>query len=55
MTSRPPVDYPFGPFVPSAENPVLGPGPARWESANVYNPAAIVHDDRVVLLGKDLV
>ncbi|MGJ6979755.1 glycoside hydrolase family 130 protein [Aestuariimicrobium soli] len=29
---------------------MLRPGTARWESACVYNPAAIVHDDRVVLL-----
>lgn len=46
----PPIDYPFGPFAPSPANPVLRPGPGAWESANVYNPAAIVHDDRVVLL-----
>lgn len=50
MTSAPPIDFPFGPFVPSEHNPVLRPGRHEWESANVYNPAAIVVDDRVALL-----
>ena len=32
-------------------NPILGPNPnANWESAYLYNPAAIVIDDRVWLL-----
>jgi predicted GH43/DUF377 family glycosyl hydrolase len=48
--NHPAIDYPLGPFTPSPENPVLRPGPGAWESTNVYNPAAIVHDDRVVLL-----
>ena len=50
MTSAPPIDFPFGPFVPSEHNPVLRPGRHEWESANVYNPAAIVVGDRVALL-----
>ena len=47
---HPPIDYPLGPFTPSPANPVLRPGPGGWESSNVYNPAAIVHDGRMVLL-----
>jgi predicted GH43/DUF377 family glycosyl hydrolase len=42
--------YPLGPFAPSAGNPILVPQGDGWESANVYNPAAIVVDDEVVLL-----
>jgi len=42
----------------TAENPVLGPNPENWwESAAVFNPAAVVHDGRVHLfyraLGQD--
>ncbi|MBI2004805.1 hypothetical protein HYS79_01425 [Patescibacteria group bacterium] len=42
----------------TAENPVLGPNPSSWwESAAVFNPAAVVHDGRVHLfyraLGQD--
>lgn len=47
---HPPIDYPFGPFTPWAGNPVLRPGRQPWESTNVYNPAAIVVDDRIALL-----
>ncbi|MCU1413771.1 MAG: glycosylase [Microbacteriaceae bacterium] len=42
--------FPLGPFTPHPENPVLRPRGDGWESANVYNPAAIVVDDSVVLL-----
>ena len=42
--------FPLGPFAPIPENPVLRPRGDGWESANVYNPAAIVIDDRVALL-----
>jgi predicted GH43/DUF377 family glycosyl hydrolase len=42
--------FPLGPFEPNAANPILGPQGTGWESANLYNPAAIVVDDRVVLL-----
>jgi predicted GH43/DUF377 family glycosyl hydrolase len=43
--------YPLGPFTPSEANPILRPkGTTGWESANLYNPAAIVVDDHVVLL-----
>jgi beta-1,2-mannosidase len=44
------VRFPLGPFEPADENPVLRPQGERWESTNVYNPAAIVVDDRVALL-----
>jgi predicted GH43/DUF377 family glycosyl hydrolase len=50
VTAAPPIDYPFGPFRPAEHNPVLRPGRHDWESANVYNPAAIVVDDRVALI-----
>ena len=40
----------IGPFTPWSGNPVLRPSGDGWQSANVYNPAAAVHDDRVVLL-----
>jgi predicted GH43/DUF377 family glycosyl hydrolase len=42
--------FPLGPFTPSAANPILSPRGDGWESANLYNPAAIVVDDRVALL-----
>jgi predicted GH43/DUF377 family glycosyl hydrolase len=46
----PPIDYPFGPFVPAEHNPVLRPGRHPWEATNVYNPAAIVVDGRIALI-----
>lgn len=46
---RPP-SFPLGPFTPYAGNPVLEPRGQGWESANVYNPAAVVVGDEVVLL-----
>ncbi len=42
--------FPLGPFVPYEGNPVLRPRGGSWESANLYNPAALVVDDEVVLL-----
>ncbi|RMI12433.1 glycoside hydrolase family 130 protein [Cellulomonas triticagri] len=42
--------FPLGPFVPYAGNPILRPRGGSWESANLYNPAALVVDDEVVLL-----
>ena len=51
--------FPLGPFTPFDGNPVLRPLGTGWESANLYNPAAVVVDDEVVLLyrahGDDLV
>jgi predicted GH43/DUF377 family glycosyl hydrolase len=51
--------FPLGPFTPYDGNPVLRPQGSSWESANLYNPAAAVVEDRVVLLyrahGDDLV
>jgi beta-1,2-mannosidase len=45
-----PVQFPLGPFTPYDQNPILRPQGQGWESSSVYNPAAIVKDDRVVLL-----
>jgi len=42
--------FPLGPFVPYEGNPVLRPRGGSWESANLYNPAALVDGDEVVLL-----
>lgn len=48
--SLPPTPFPLGPFTPYSGNPILRPQGRTWESANVYNPAAVVVDDRVALL-----
>lgn len=40
----------LGPFVPWHGNPVLRPTGDSWQSGYVYNPAAVVHEGRVVLL-----
>lgn len=42
--------FPLGPFTPYAKNPILRPRGDTWESGNLYNPAAIVIDEQVVLL-----
>lgn len=42
--------FPLGPFTPYEHNPILRPRGDSWESANLYNPAALVVDDQVVLL-----
>ncbi|QGN33000.1 glycoside hydrolase family 130 protein [Microlunatus sp. Gsoil 973] len=42
--------FPLGPFRPYPDNPILRPRGDSWESANLYNPAAIVEDDQVLLL-----
>jgi predicted GH43/DUF377 family glycosyl hydrolase len=42
--------FPLGPFTPYAENPILRPRGDSWESSNLYNPAALVQGDQVVLL-----
>lgn len=42
--------FPLGPFVPHENNPILRPQGDSWESSNLYNPAALVVDDKVVLL-----
>src|SRR5690625_5465015 len=42
--------FPLGPFVPYENNPILRPKGDSWESSNLYNPAALVIDDQVVLL-----
>lgn len=44
------ASFPLGPFVPYEHNPILRPLGGSWESANLYNPAALVVDDEVVLL-----
>jgi predicted GH43/DUF377 family glycosyl hydrolase len=40
----------LGPFTPWSGNPILRPSGDSWQSTNVYNPAAVVFGDRVVLL-----
>jgi predicted GH43/DUF377 family glycosyl hydrolase len=50
MPARPHAEFPLGPFRPYADNPILRPQGEGWESASVYNPAALVKDDQVVLL-----
>lgn len=48
--SQGPVSFPLGPFTPHPDNPILVPQGDGWESGSVYNPAAVVVDDRVALL-----
>ncbi|WP_226961420.1 MULTISPECIES: glycoside hydrolase family 130 protein [Streptomyces] len=48
--TAPPARFPLGPFVPHGGNPILRTRGESWESSNLYNPAAIVVDDEVVLL-----
>jgi predicted GH43/DUF377 family glycosyl hydrolase len=50
LSTFPHAEFPLGPFTPYAGNPIMRPQGDTWESASVYNPAAIVKDDRVVLL-----
>lgn len=42
--------FPLGPFTPYEHNPVLKPLGGSWESSNLYNPAALVDGDEIVLL-----
>lgn len=42
--------FPLGPFTPYRGNPIVRPQGDGWESTNLYNPAAIVVDDEVVML-----
>lgn len=44
------ASFPLGPFTPYVGNPILRPLGDSWESANLYNPAAIVVGEEVVLL-----
>ncbi|MFF1733438.1 glycoside hydrolase family 130 protein [Streptomyces sp. NPDC058247] len=48
--TMPTARFPLGPFTPSPVNPILQPHGDGWESANLYNPAAIIEGDEVVLL-----
>ncbi len=50
MSGNPHAEFPLGPFRPHDGNPILRPRGDGWESASVYNPAAIVKDGEVVLL-----
>jgi len=52
VTPSPPVlpTFPLGPFTPYRGNPILRPQGERWESTNLYNPAAIIVGDQVVML-----
>src|SRR5947209_8615537 len=45
-----PSSLPAARFTAWPGNPVVSPTGHGWQSANVYNPAAVVHDGRVVLL-----
>lgn len=46
-----PTTFPIGPFTKFVNNPILRPNPANgFESAYLYNPTAIVVDDKVFLL-----
>lgn len=45
-----PVRFPLGPFTPYAGNPVLVPQGDSWQSGSVYNPAAVIVEERVALL-----
>ncbi len=47
---NPHAEFPLGPFRPHEGNPILKPQGDGWESASVYNPAAVVKDGKVVLL-----
>jgi predicted GH43/DUF377 family glycosyl hydrolase len=43
--------FPLLDFTPSSHNPILGPNKGSgWESAYLYNPAAILLDDKIFLL-----
>src|SRR5690242_13197553 len=45
------VTFPLGPFTKYAGNPILRPDPSHdWESAYLFNPAAIVVGSQVALL-----
>ena len=46
----PHAEFPLGPFRAYDQNPILRPKGAGWESASVYNPAAVVKAGQVVLL-----
>ena len=46
----PHAEFPLGPFKPYDGNPIMRPQGDGWESGSVYNPAAVVKDDQVVLL-----
>ncbi|MCL6593204.1 MAG: glycosidase, partial [Alicyclobacillus sp.] len=43
------VQFPLGPFVRHHSNPILTPQGDTWEAKDLFNPAAIVHQDRVYL------
>jgi beta-1,2-mannosidase len=49
-SGHPHAQFPLGPFTPYHANPIMRPQGDGWESASVYNPAALVKDDQVVLL-----
>ncbi|HET7627312.1 MAG TPA: glycoside hydrolase family 130 protein [Bacillales bacterium] len=41
--------FPLGPFKKYPKNPILSPQGDSWEAKDVFNPTAIVHDNRVYL------
>jgi predicted GH43/DUF377 family glycosyl hydrolase len=44
------LPFPLGPFRKYAHNPILAPAGDGWEAKDLFNPTAIVKDDRVYLL-----
>ena len=44
------IQYPIGPFQKYPGNPILGPRGTSWEAKDVFNPAAVMRDDKVHLL-----
>src|SRR2546429_9133201 len=43
-------DLPFGPWTRAANEPILSPQGATWESAGTFNPAVVFHDGKFVML-----
>ncbi|GGE24383.1 glycosylase [Marinithermofilum abyssi] len=50
MTATMLQSFPFGQFIKCEKNPILSPRGDGWESKDVFNPAAVVKDDKVYLL-----
>ena len=42
----PHAEFPLGPFTAYEGNPIMRPQGDTWESASVYNPAAVVRTTR---------
>lgn len=44
------ITFPLGPFAKYEGNPILEPQGETWEAKDVFNPTAIVEDDKIYLL-----